>query len=1024
MARRQYTPGTKARGFNTVQVSNANLARLEEEANRVLQNMQAQRNADLENRQRIFSDMQSNANYTQNALDRNFQIATTNQTEQQKQIQYEEAERQRRFEEASAGAAKIFRDLSSLSFTAAQKFNEQKRDKDKKDFSAGVRRGLALAGVTTQQKLIGLSKLNDQDALSSLLEANAKLALEKGYDPKLVSRLLNMSAQQRAGFFYGAIKQQTKASYSTFYNNQLADPENSIELNGEKLTYAQAARDSSLLAALQTEITEKWIELNGWPENHEMLEGAYEVINEFHINALGVQSAQEKKQFDADTLRRWDNNAYTDWNRYGGEAFRMHLTLQSPEAAHAWYKKQVTAINPDGEFALNDQQWQNLDVYGDPKREKKGVYGKTFGTYALDFKSRTADLKNAREDARREWVENQGRTDRAQYKQESKAWWQEWQNNPTAETLAAAEESFSDNQEGPPEWIARAKKGLEGSQYIQSLKLAAKDAEQRGILTQALVTEVFGYDPEEGNRLQEALDKQNVFNKSDVYKEQRKGLSKLTKKPSATVQFPQDSSHTLHASRILGREFDTLVKDLATDYGGDQAAIEKASVEAAGILEGKLAADAIKPDGRYYREYNPITGLFTFPNLKDENLTPSQEAKEAAIQFQEAIKQGRRKDLINTKFGVLTEAELNKELENFNKPGYTPNVKLVLASQGVDGGLPAVLRRQATLAGMSDQLGDMPESLQRVSAYSPSAQKLLTRYLNAEISTRIHGYEGGKLAVEWNRHIVPAQHRDSVELHAKEVNQSPAILSAVLEQSGWNPNARLPSGRAGIGLLSPEMARARGIDLSNPDSSIKGVAEYMNVYTTAFGDPIMAAGAMHSSPEVMQAYLEGVGELPPETINYMRKVAKAYYKYSGDARVLSNPHVSRAGTSFQAANMATTYEGMDTSEGPDAGENACVYAINKVLRASGIQPPWGDDLYVPTVKANLDANAKQISGPVPGAIVIMQDNGNPPYPHIGIVRNDGMIISNSSSAAKFNWVMSPEEYEQHYGKPNLYYRLN
>jgi hypothetical protein len=95
-----------------------------------------------------------------------------------------------------------------------------------------------------------------------------------------------------------------------------------------------------------------------------------------------------------------------------------------------------------------------------------------------------------------------------------------------------------------------------------------------------------------------------------------------------------------------------------------------------------------------------------------------------------------------------------------------------------------------------------------------------------------------------------------------------------------------------------------------------------------------------------------------------------------------------------------------------------------VLRASGIQPPWGDDLYVPTVKANLDANAKQISGPVPGAIVIMQDNGTPPYPHIGIVRNDGMIISNSSSAAKFNWVMSPADYEQHYGKPNLYYRLN
>jgi hypothetical protein len=1018
MARRQYTPGTKARGFNAVQVSNANLARLEEEGNRVLQNMQAQRNADLENRQRTLSEMQSNANYTQNALDRNFQIASNNETERQKQIQYDEAERQRRFEQASSGTAKIFKDLSTLSFTAGQKFKALGKEEDEENYKKGLYEGLATGGAMTQEKLLFLAKLNDQDSLSSLLENNAALAKEKGYDPNAIARVLNMSAKQRAGFFYGAIQQQTKSQYSAFYNDQLANPDNTILVNGQEISYSQALGEPGQLAVVQQAIADKWIKTNQWPENHDMLGGAYQEMAVVHNNALTIATSQQTKNLNADTLQRWDNASYTDWDRYGGEAFRMHKKLEGAPAAHTWLKKQATLMNPDGTFVLSDAQVKNIDVYGEG-----AVKGK-YGTYDKDFAGRYLEIMNARQDARREWATNQANTDKAEYKQESKAWWEEYQRNPTEETLAAAEESFSDNQEGPPDWIKRARQGLQGGQYIQQLKLAAKDAEQRGILTQALVTEVFGYDPEEGNRLQAALDKQNPFNKSDVFKEQRKGLTRLTKKPSATVQFPQDSSHTLHASRILGREFDALVKDLATKYGGDQAAIEKASVEAAGILEGKLAKDATKPDGRYYREYNPITGLFTFPNLKDQNLTPSQEAKEAAIQFQDALKAGKRKQLINTKFGVLTEAELTKELENFNKPGYVPNVKLVLASEGVEGGMPAVLRKQATLAGMSDKLGDLPESLQRVSAYTPTAQKLLTQYLNAEVSTRIHGYEGGKLAVEWNRHIVPAQHRDSVELHAKELNQSPAILSAVLEQSGWNPNARLPSGRAGIGLLSPEMARARGIDLSNADSSIKGVAEYMNVYTAAFKDPILAAGALHSSPEIMQAHLQGGKPLPAETINYMRRVAKSYYKYSGDARVLTNPNLARPGTPFQAANIAATFEGMTTSEGPDKGENACVYAINKVLRASGIQPPWGDDLYVPTVKANLDASAKQISGPVPGAIVIMQDNGNPPYPHIGIVRNDGMIISNSSSARSFSWVMSPEEYEKHYGKPNLYYRLN
>ena len=214
MARRQYTPGTKARGFNAVQVSNANLAQLEAAGNRVLQNMQAQRNADLENRQRTLNEMQSNANYTQNALDRNFQIASNNETEKQKQIQYDEAERQRRFEQASSGAAQIFKSLASLSFTAGQKFNALGKEEDEQNYKKGLYEGLATGGSMTQDKLLFLAKLNDQDTLSSLLENNAALAKEKGYDPNAIARVLNMSSKQRAGFFYGSIQQQTICQYS------------------------------------------------------------------------------------------------------------------------------------------------------------------------------------------------------------------------------------------------------------------------------------------------------------------------------------------------------------------------------------------------------------------------------------------------------------------------------------------------------------------------------------------------------------------------------------------------------------------------------------------------------------------------------------------------------------------------------------------------------------------------------------------------------------------------------------------
>lgn len=124
------------------------------------------------------------------------------------------------------------------------------------------------------------------------------------------------------------------------------------------------------------------------------------------------------------------------------------------------------------------------------------------------------------------------------------------------------------------------------------------------------------------------------------------------------------------------------------------------------------------------------------------------------------------------------------------------------------------------------------------------------------------------------------------------------------------------------------------------------------------------------------------------------------------------------------ANSAASARGMNTRGGPDGGNNACVYAVNKVLRSSGITPPWGNSNYVPEARAALArGGGTLLSGPEPGAIAIMRDNGSPPYPHIGIVQNDGSIISNSSSRGTFSWVSTPGGYTSYYGRSPEYWRL-
>ena len=130
---------------------------------------------------------------------------------------------------------------------------------------------------------------------------------------------------------------------------------------------------------------------------------------------------------------------------------------------------------------------------------------------------------------------------------------------------------------------------------------------------------------------------------------------------------------------------------------------------------------------------------------------------------------------------------------------------------------------------------------------------------------------------------------------------------------------------------------------------------------------------------------------------------------------------AKAGLTAKAAASA---RGMNTKGGPSGGNNACVYAVNKVLRNAGISAPWGNSNYVPDARAALArGGGTLLSGPEPGAIAIMRDNGNPPYPHIGIVQSDGTIISNSSSRGSFSWVASPQSYTNYYGKTPEYWRL-
>ncbi len=89
MARLQYQPATKPRGFQPIQLSRAGIARMEEEGNRIIRGMERQRDAEIGQRESDLQDMKENSEYEKRARDRNQDIENRNFENEQLAIQNE-----------------------------------------------------------------------------------------------------------------------------------------------------------------------------------------------------------------------------------------------------------------------------------------------------------------------------------------------------------------------------------------------------------------------------------------------------------------------------------------------------------------------------------------------------------------------------------------------------------------------------------------------------------------------------------------------------------------------------------------------------------------------------------------------------------------------------------------------------------------------------------------------------------------------------------------------------------------------
>jgi hypothetical protein len=130
------------------------------------------------------------------------------------------------------------------------------------------------------------------------------------------------------------------------------------------------------------------------------------------------------------------------------------------------------------------------------------------------------------------------------------------------------------------------------------------------------------------------------------------------------------------------------------------------------------------------------------------------------------------------------------------------------------------------------------------------------------------------------------------------------------------------------------------------------------------------------------------------------------------------------GARAQIAQAAQQMQGMDTSAGPDGGNLACAWAVNRVLERSIGRTIGSNPNYVPSVEEALRGGAGTQVEPSQASAgdIVIANNAS----HIGICQNSGCtrVLSNSSSRASFSWE-SNTNFDGYYGGgSSRIYRVN
>ena len=857
MARIQYQPTARSRGFRPQQLSTAGIDRMREESNRLIQGMERRRRAEKEQRDTDLQAMKENAAYTEQITRENNAIELQNLTNEsnQKIANIEGKAKQSQIDyEANIS---ILNSLTGFSQAAVKAIGEQQ----KKKLEEEQRRVNSIpvearspeeveANIKAKQALVtGGIKLATENNVEAVLSNEDPLETKKTQlsNPAFNGRRDSTTRNKRFGIEGGMVAASRYRDNQTLYT----------AANGTQFTGTQASHNEYFSRELQRITVSDLLKEAGVTDPLQVEEGLKKVNDTFEVYHRQARAAEGNLN-DAALEQRAKDTESAGTIEAITVAFVDRKSAFGAKAAHDGFQKLIA--NPDiplEELAKADfngngksykDEWPNRWNPAIQKRNK-----------AIVQRSEFEDRQKKAEE--REWVNSNIDSIQEAYNQ-----------NPQQAALLVKQRYHGKAMTVPPAIAAIEREAFKRNKDLMETTILQRT--KFGILDLSFVNSI--QDPQLQKTARAAFEQQQ---------EQRYGPESLGIKKGFRA-----TARAL--TKINPNE----------EQGSAQTFLVQSRLESEYLKQLKLTNDPLKALENVNKMVDAgnagdkSSPFYIDPSLGDNNrpVFPNIESSDREVAEmntyinKQLIKNGA--SVVDKPFALATanqmDAAYTSSLSGSIK--YPPGILQAADTLGLKPSELYNAHRMANNAatGANKPLLTPSPATMLVDEAPPAMRKLFLSEEPAQIqraSAQVTGQLPRRASMggsSFNVASVPKGYGPVIEQAAVQNNIPPEILAGLIDtESAFNPGAVSPVGAQGLGQFMPPTAAEFGVDVNDPVSSIDGAARYLRYLVDYFnGDMNLAIYAYNGGMGNIERY---GGPIPgnKENEEYLQKVLNNSTKY-------------------------------------------------------------------------------------------------------------------------------------------------